>query len=116
MADISDGIVIGGAGGAIAGLTIWIIQSVKEQYYKNKDCKTVYSWLKKNTSRDVGQKFRSTRAIASHNNLTVDRVRYICSIDNRIFLSTGKKDDLWALHEHAERSEADLVDQGFIDI
>ncbi|MBA7591172.1 hypothetical protein ES708_33324 [subsurface metagenome] len=64
----------------------------------------VYEWLKTNTNNEPGEQFRSTRAIASWNNLTVDRVRYICSIHEKIFLSTGKIEDMWGVFEHTPRS------------
>ena len=56
-----------------------------------------------NTGDDQGNAYRSTRAIASWTNLTEDRVRYICSIDDRIFLSTGEREDLWSLYEKRSR-------------
>jgi hypothetical protein len=31
-------------------------------------------------------------------------VRYICSIDKRIFLSTGEKNDMWSIYERVPRS------------
>ena len=43
------------------------------------------------------EQWRSTRTIASYCNVTEDRVRYICSIDERIGLSTGEKEDLWGI-------------------
>lgn len=43
------------------------------------------------------EQWRSTRTIASYCNVTEDRVRYICSIDKRICLSTGEKEDLWGI-------------------
>ena len=45
------------------------------------------------------EQWRSTRTIASYCNVTEDRVRYICSIDERIGLSTGEKEDLWGINE-----------------
>ena len=45
------------------------------------------------------EKWRSTRTIASYNNLTEDRVRYICSSDERIVLSTGEKEDRWGINK-----------------
>lgn len=99
MTSIWDGIIIGGAGGAIAGLTVALIGGAhrmrQEIIHKNR----IYGWLEKHTSDEKGNQFRSTRAIASWNNLTEDRVRYICSIHNKIFLSTGEKDDRWGLNE-----------------
>ena len=104
MASIYDGIVIGGAGGAIAGLTVWLIQFAHEKISCKIDCNRVYAWLKENTVDKAGEQFRSTRAIASWTNLTQDRVRYACSVDKRIFLSTGEKEDLWGIFEHVPRS------------
>jgi len=104
MAGILDGIIIGGVGGAIAGLTVSFVLyghgKVVEKIHKRR----IYNWLKANTSDEDGKKFRSTRAIASWNNLTEDRVRYICSIHDRIFLSTGQQEDMWSLYERGDRS------------
>ena len=112
---ILDGITIGGVGGAIAGLMVWCTKQLTAYWEKEKDCKTVYGWLKDNTSKG-GIQFRSTRAIASHNNLTMDRVRYICSVDDRMFLSTAKREDMWALHEHASRSDSGLIKQAHVEL
>lgn len=94
--DIIDGIMIGGVGGAVAGLTVWGVQLAREKCIERKHKKRVYGWLKAHTNRE-GPQFRSTRAIASHNDLTEDRIRYICSIDDRIHLSTGPEKDKWGL-------------------
>lgn len=59
------------------------------------DGRKVYSWMQKNTNS--GERFRSTRAIASHNNMTEERVRIICSNHPKIKLSTGTKPDMWTL-------------------
>ena len=75
--DILDGIIIGGVGGAIAGLAVWLIQFVRETRSENRDRNRIYSWLYKAT-KDEDYKWRSTRTIASYNDLTEDRVRYIC--------------------------------------
>lgn len=106
MESIWDGIVIGGAGGAIAGVTVWLVQYVHDKVSEHKDKNKIYEWLKDTTTPvlDEGPQFRSTRATASWNNLTQDRVRYICSIDERIYLSTGKKEDVWGIHGREERS------------
>jgi len=104
MTSIVDGIVIGGAGGAIAGLTVWLVQYVHDKAAQKLDANRIYKWLKVNTKNEPGEQFRSSRAIASWNNLTQERVRHICSVDERIFLSTGKKEDMWGIYEHAERS------------
>jgi hypothetical protein len=104
MSALIEGITIGGAGGAIAGLTVWFIQYAHDKVVEKIECDRVYEWLKKNTTNEPGSEFRSTRAIASWNNLTENRVRHICSIDDRIFLSTGEKEDLWSIYERSQRS------------
>jgi len=104
MASIIDGIVIGGAGGAIAGLTVWLVQFVHDKVAQKLDSNRVFIWLRENTTNEPGSQFRSSRTIASWNNLTQERVRYICSIDKRIFLSTGEKEDMWGIYEHVPRS------------
>lgn len=114
MVSIWDGIIIGGAGGAIAGLTVYTVKYLHERFKEFVDKKTVYNWLKENTAKRVGEEFRSTRAIASWCNLTPDRVRYICSIHDKIFLSTGEKEDMWSLYERSERSIYD--ERGTINI
>lgn len=97
MTTICEGIIIGGAGGTFAGFSIFLMQLGHEEYKKRRDCNLVYQWLRKNIPDSKGHKFRSTRSIASPNNLTEDRVRYICSVDERILLSTGETEDLWGI-------------------
>ncbi len=103
-ASILDGVVIGGAGGAIAGITVWITQLAQTKILEKRDKGRVYRWLLAKTSNEAGEQFRSTRAIASWTNLTEDRVRYVCSIHHAIFLSTGDREDMWGLFEHTPRS------------
>ena len=104
MATVQDGIIIGGAGGAIAGVTVWIVQYLHGKTVGFIHGKRVYNWLKENTSNKAGERLRSTRAIASWNNLTEDRVRYVCSIHKKIFLSTGEKEDMWSIYDRKEKS------------
>ena len=104
MADIWDGIIIGGAGGAIAGLTVSLVRYLHTKMLDVVHRHRVYRWLQQNTSKEPGREYRSTREIASWNNLPEDRVRYICSIHDKIYLSTEQKDDLWSLHERGDRS------------
>jgi hypothetical protein len=106
MNSILEGITIGGAGGAIAGITIWIVKMIEKKSIEGIHKRRVYRWLREHTSKD-GDLFRSTRTIASWCNLTEERVRYICSIDKRIFLSTGKEGDMWSLYEREARSVYD---------
>lgn len=102
MNTIWEGIAIGGAGGAIAGITLWIIELIRKKVSEQSHANRIYQWLMKNTSEE--EAFRSTRAIASWCNLTEERVRYICSIDERIYLSTGENEDLWSLYDREAKS------------
>lgn len=104
-AEILNGIIIGGAGGAIAGLTVWLVQYLHDKVVECVHRNRVYRWLQANTMNEDGKQFRSTRAIASHNNLTEDRVRYVCSVDDRIYLSTDKE-DMWSIYEREARIDA----------
>src|SRR5450759_1175428 len=104
MATIWDGIIIGGAGGTIAGVTVALTQYIHTKTVECIEKRRVYAWLVTNTSNEDGNQYRSTRAIASWNNLTEDRTRYICSIHEKIYLSTGEKEDMWGLYVHVFRS------------
>ncbi len=65
------------------------------------DNEAIHSWLQENTGP-------GRRAVLSHHarrtNLPDDRVRYICSVDGRIHLSTGDREGMWAPHEVREHS------------
>lgn len=97
-----DGIVIGSVGGAIAGLTVWFFQSLKEKVMTELHKKRVYDWLYKRTKQHKGltvgspndPRWVSTIEIASYTNLTKDRVRYICSVHKKIRPKLEK--DLWS--------------------
>jgi hypothetical protein len=104
MATIWDGIIIGGAGGAIAGLTVALTRYIHTKTVECIEKQRVYTWLAANTLNEDGKQYRSTRAIASWNNLTEDRTRYICSIHKKIYLSTGEKEEMWSLYERGDRS------------
>ena len=86
--DIVGGIIIGAAGGAVAGLLLWIAGRLNEYELQWRDGRRVYKWLDKVTKPKEAKSWRSTRAIASYNNLTEDRVRFICSHHKKIDLST----------------------------
>ena len=96
---ITQGITIGASGGAIAGAMVYLIQQIHNAIIKSYQISRVEKWLRANTSEEPGNRYRSTRAIASHNNLTQDRVRFICSHSEMIFLSTGTQDDMWSLYK-----------------
>ncbi len=103
MTSILDGVVIGGAGGAIAGLTVSLANLIGRECLKCSHKRRVYAWLQKNTSNEDGKRYRTTRTIASWTNLTEERVRYICSHHNKIYMSTGNKEDLWGIYDHGDR-------------
>ncbi len=94
-ANIIEGVIIGAVGGAIAGLVIWVAELCRQEFLKCRDTKRVENWLKK--SKNV---WRSTTAIASANNLTKDRVCFICSNSKAIKLNTkegNESDEKWCL-------------------
>ncbi|WP_066308692.1 hypothetical protein [Aquimarina aggregata] len=94
---IKEGIIIAGTGGIIAAIFIPIFTGIKNYIFMRIDRKKVESWLDEHTAEDgvkKGAAWRSTRAIASHNNLTEDRVRYICSNSKKIILSISEE-ELW---------------------
>ncbi|BBH46942.1 hypothetical protein KU43P_34190 [Pseudomonas sp. KU43P] len=84
-------------GGAFAGLTLYGVQLLHGFIRDRCDSDKVYSWMLEQSKIPDSPPFRSTRVIASHNNLTEDRVRYVCSHDERIVLSTGKQEDMWSV-------------------
>ena len=91
---ILEGIVIGASGGALAGLTVYVIQFLHQKLLDCIESKRIRRWLEENTSRN---QWRSARAIASWTNLPIERVQYLCSRDANIRLTTGQNEDLWAL-------------------
>ncbi|MBD3652713.1 hypothetical protein [Kangiella sp.] len=91
---VIEGIVIGASGGAIAGITVYLIQYFHQKAINFIESKRIRNWLKENTSKN---QWRSTRAIASWTNLSVERVQYLCSHDPKVRLSTAEKEDMWAL-------------------
>jgi hypothetical protein len=95
--DIISTSVGGAAGGAVAALVVLGIQGVSAAWKTHRDAQLIYDWLQANSDKEK-EPFRSTRAIASHNNLTEDRVRFVCSHDPRIKLSTGKDEGMWSIH------------------
>jgi len=91
---IIEGIVIGASGGALAGITVYVIQYLHQKVSDALDSKRIRDWLEQSTSKND---WRSTRAIASWTNLPIERVQYLCSHDEKIKLSTGEREDVWAL-------------------
>lgn len=98
---IWQGIIVGAVGGACAGLTVALISWAARWVGEYWDRRSIYAWLEQEKNRG-GQAFRSTRTIASWNNLTEDRVRHLCSQDERIFLSTGEREDMWSIESREQ--------------
>lgn len=107
MSTVIDGVVVGGAGGAIAGITVYLVQYLHNKVKDHLNSKSIYEWLKSNTSDERGKRYRSTRAIASWNNLTLERVRYLCSHHKEIYLSTGTKEDMWSIYVRSSNERDD---------
>jgi len=101
VSTVIDGVIIGSAGGAIGGITVYLVQYLHNKISDKTESERIYKWLNENTSEERGEEYRSTRTIASFNNLTQDRVRYLCSIHDGIHLSTGVKEDMWALKKES---------------
>ena len=104
MNGVWNGVFIGGAGGFVAGVTVWLVQRAHVWFNDWRHKWRLGNWLQNNTENRPGKEFRSTRAIASWNNLTEDRVRYICSLHKKIYLSTGETEDMWSIYELKSRS------------
>ena len=97
-----DGITVGAVGGFLAGLTVWCSQLIKEKLITEIHKKRVYDWLYKKTLKGKGltvgspindPRWISTEEIACFTYLPKDRVRYICSIHNKI--RPKLESDLW---------------------
>src|ERR1017187_10255583 len=95
---IIQGVIIGAFGGAFAGIMNWLFNWLQTKHKEDIDKDKIYNWLSKNIPDKEGNEFRSTKTIASYNNLTHDRVRYICSVHDKICESTGKEDNLWGIY------------------
>ena len=76
--------------GAAYLLVYYVVSCIRKTIHKRR----IYKWLQGNTDK---WRFRSTQAIASYNNLTKERVRYICSHHKKISLSIGEKKDMWSI-------------------
>ena len=108
---VRDGIVIGAAGGAVAGLILWLVDRLREWELDYRHKRRIFNWLDKVTAPDEAVKWRSTRAIASYNDLTEDRVRYLCSQHEKIVLSTRER-EVWGVKGRARNKDQTGVVQG----
>lgn len=103
--DIWSGIIIGAAGGAAAGLILWIIGRLNDYEIMWREQRRIYKWLNKVTLPFDAKNWRATRAIASFTNLPEERVRYLCSHHQKIVLSSKEK-EVWGIAGRA-RDESD---------
>lgn len=103
--DIISTSVGGAVGGAVAGLALYGVQLAHQWFKDWRDSRRVLNWMKGDGGR---YPYRSTRAIASFNNLTEDRVRFVCSRCPAIVMSRGDKEDLWTLHKETEEFRDEL--------
>ncbi|KAB0479774.1 hypothetical protein SAMN04490202_0985 [Pseudomonas reinekei] len=90
-------------GGAAAGLALYGMQTLFGWIGVKRDACRVHRWMEAE-SKAGKETYRTTRAIASHNNLTEDRVRFVCSYDDRIHLSVGNVPDKWSLQGRGRTS------------
>ena len=88
--------------GLCGAMGVYIIAFIREQYKLGRDKRRILLWLSKNTAKKTTlqpnvNEYRTTRMIASYNNLTDDRVRFICSIHPQIRTTRGEEKDIWGL-------------------
>ena len=95
--DIISTTVGGAVGGAVAGLALYGVQQAHVWLVDKLDTKRVLGWMRNNAGEHRNWPFRTTRTIASYNNLTEDRVRYICSQCPDMSMSRGLNEDRWTL-------------------
>lgn len=101
--DIISTSVGGAAGGAVAGLVLYGVQNLHTLIREKIESKRIYEWMQTEAGESSGWRYRSTRTIASYNNLTEDRVRFLCSSDIRITQARGDAEDLWTLNAELEQ-------------
>lgn len=57
----------------------YVANWVRRKYLARRDHSKIYDWLVTESRKPKAKKFRTTQAIASHLNLSQERVRDICS-------------------------------------
>lgn len=96
--DVRNGIIIG----VVIVIARMVVSRIPEKINEILHKRRVYNWLYSVTKNEP-EKWRSTRAIASYNNLTEDRVEHVCSIHKKIVSSTGEKEGLWGIKKLTRR-------------
>jgi hypothetical protein len=92
--------IAAGAGGAIVVLLVQAGWSISRDM---RDGRRIYSWMVSEEAAAGSNQFRSTRVIASHTNLTEERVVKLCSEHAKIFLSTGSKEGMWSVSSRTSK-------------
>jgi len=103
-ASVIDGIIVGASGGAIAGLTLSVVQYARDKVLETLHKRRIHKWLCSSTRDEAGKQARCTKEIASWTNLTEDRVRYLCSTHPRVFLVLTGGAEKWSTLTRKERS------------
>lgn len=96
--DFNNGIIVAFIGGTIGGIVIWLIGLIQNYILNHCHTKRLEKWLETSNFE-----WNSTRAIASHNNLTEDRVRFLCSYSKNIQLNTkdgNESNEVWKLRDN----------------
>jgi hypothetical protein len=88
--------------GVAGALLVLVVQKSGSTWSNRRDSDAIYRWMESESKLAGSPDFRSTRAIASHTNLTEERVRVLCCTHPLIFLSTGTQPDLWTIKERLQ--------------
>ena len=91
-------ILIALTGAALIALVFWLVKRFKTF----RESSRIYHWLDKVTSPKDGKRWRSTVAIASHTNLTEDRVRLLCR-QHKMIVRSSKKNEVWGIKDNARQ-------------
>jgi|688.fasta_scaffold2154368_1 hypothetical protein len=94
--EIWSGFIIGAAGGTAAGLILWIVGRLNDYEIECRERRRIYKWLESVTHPQEAKKWRTTRSISSFTDIPEDRIRYLCSRDPRIKLSTAQN-EVWGI-------------------
>ncbi len=100
-------LVVAVVSGLSVVLVVWVFKCLKDAIR----LRSIYKWLEANTADIDGQRWRSTKVIASHLHLTLDQVEQLCSRHKKIFRSTGEKEGMWSIFEREPRKP-----RGFFDL
>jgi hypothetical protein len=87
------------------GLVVIAVQRAWSWNRDRRDTRKIIKWLMNEERNGDHSQWRSTRAIASHNNLSEERVTKLCSEEPSIYLSTGANPGMWSVTGR-ERSRA----------